>query len=356
MSELMNYGDEVCKINFTTLRILTAILTIICGSALFFSIIMPPYSEFIYPYALLFSTLIIFSSLIGRVKNKNLAVVLCLYAIMSMFFLFTIYLSVFVSPEFRATTLLGLIAITPFVVLDKGWRVNLFLLVFVAVHSMLSFMYKGGGLSFGDFVDSAIISVIAMSIGASSRNIRMGNLELRHQALNWAYVDFLTGLYNRRKMYEFIIESENGGPQIKGVILFDIDLFKGFNDSYGHQSGDDCLRRLGAQLKKFGEKHSIEIFRFGGEEFLCFDYERNYEELCGLAEALRNDVLSMNIPYPDSFLGRVSVSAGFAVQRRVHPISIESMICIADHALYQAKSNGRNCCVGISCEASKVRL
>lgn len=345
--DILNYRDEICLTNFINLKRFAFMFFIACGAMFVMSTFIPVYNELTPAYALSFIVVSLFLLLIQNIENKGFSVAFYLYVMFLFLFAYTIYLSIVVSPEHMAATFLGLIAIVPLVILDKSWRVNLFVIVFVVIHTILAFMYKKGSIPFDDLGNSVILAVIGISMGASSRKMKLGNFELRRQALMLAYIDFLMGIYNRRKMYEYIIESEKGIHKIKGILLFDIDYFKGFNDNYGHQAGDDCLKTLGICLNKFGDEHKVLFFRYGGEEMIGFDYFRSYSELSELSESLRKEVLALNVPYPDSEIGRVSVSVGFATQSEEDPVSIENLISLADQAVYRAKSNGRNCCIGV---------
>src|SRR5687768_1319024 len=125
--------------------------------------------------------------------------------------------------------------------------------------------------------------------------------------------DPLTGLANRRALDEDLENLRHRNEQF-AVILVDIDAFKQFNDCYGHQVGDDCLRRVAAMLRA--------SLRF-------------------TAERMRNAVLSLRIPHAASALDHV-VTISVGVSASIGPASPTEMITEADRALYKAKANGRN--------------
>lgn len=83
--------------------------------------------------------------------------------------------------------------------------------------------------------------------------------------------DELTNLYNRRKMNAFIeqeLRHDRKGIQSVGILMLDVDYFKKYNDSYGHQQGDAALQAIGAVLGETAEKHGVFVARYGGEEFI----------------------------------------------------------------------------------------
>lgn len=154
-------------------------------------------------------------------------------------------------------------------------------------------------------------------------------------------MDFLTGLFNRRKMFELLEQqrSSKSGPTVLGIIMLDIDHFKEYNDRFGHVAGDECLRRMGAGLQEYGRSRGMEFFRYGGEEFLAFCHGT---DVGAKAEELRRLVWDMAIPYPGTQQDRVTVSLGFACIDQAGGLVNEQLIMMADKALYKAKESGRN--------------
>lgn len=152
--------------------------------------------------------------------------------------------------------------------------------------------------------------------------------------------DHLTGLANRRGLDKDLEELRQRNEQF-AVILVDIDAFKQFNDCYGHQVGDDCLRRVAAMLRASLRFTADRIARIGGEEFAIVLPHTTLEDARITAERMRKAVYGLQIPHaespPDNVVTisvGVSVSAGAA--------SPADTIEQADKALYLAKANGRN--------------
>jgi diguanylate cyclase (GGDEF)-like protein len=125
-----------------------------------------------------------------------------------------------------------------------------------------------------------------------------------------------------------------------GLIMLDIDHFKGFNDNYGHAAGDLILTRLTALLQSLVRSEDI-VCRLGGEEFLMILPETNLEVARQRAELIRETVLDLRIEYGSRMLGAISVSVGVAVYPE-HGSTGAEMLRKVDQALYLAKSNGRN--------------
>ncbi len=153
--------------------------------------------------------------------------------------------------------------------------------------------------------------------------------------------DFLTKLYNKRALDEFISIKEGEYKRNNrnlSIVMFDIDLFKKVNDNYGHDAGDAVLSAFAKILKK--ESRTIDIVgRFGGEEFLALLSETDLQGGIVFAEKVRKHVEKARFVYKGKRI-RVTVSAG--VSQRSDHISFEAAMNSADEYLYKAKKEGRN--------------
>ncbi len=120
--------------------------------------------------------------------------------------------------------------------------------------------------------------------------------------------------------------------------MFDVDYFKKFNDTYGHDAGDYILRNL-ASVVKSNIRHMDMLIRYGGEEFLILAPESTNEEAFAIAERIRQEIEKTDFFYEEKNL-RITISLGVASYR--HALSPEEFIKLADSALYLAKKGGRN--------------
>lgn len=161
-----------------------------------------------------------------------------------------------------------------------------------------------------------------------------------------AHVDSLTGLFNRRYLSE-IADLANtthvqGGLKAS-VVLIDIDHFKSYNDSSGHLSGDECLKRIGGSIREAVAPYDGIAVRFGGEEFLVLLKDRAAVHAIRAARAIERAVRNERIPFP--FFGPdaiVTCSIGVAMAD-VATRNVNDLVRGADQALYEAKRSGRNC-------------
>lgn len=128
-----------------------------------------------------------------------------------------------------------------------------------------------------------------------------------------------------------------------GLILMDIDFFKGYNDRLGHPAGDDCLRRVAGELAAGLLRPDDFLGRYGGEEFAVILPRTDLEGATVVAERLRSNVESLGIPHPASpAAGCVTISQGLACAVPSRESTPASLIAWADEALYDAKRSGRN--------------
>ena len=164
---------------------------------------------------------------------------------------------------------------------------------------------------------------------------------------NLAQVDGLTGIANRRHFDALLDEEFRRARREErplGLVLVDIDNFKGFNDRYGHLGGDDCLRRVSRCIGEAMRRPGDHVARYGGEELAILLPATDALGCVEVAEHVRGVVECLDIEHAGSQYGRVTISAGAAAAR---PHGAEcapsALIKAADVALYQAKGAGRNC-------------
>lgn len=167
--------------------------------------------------------------------------------------------------------------------------------------------------------------------------------EQRYREL--AKADALTGLANRRGFDERLEEeweraARRGKPL--ALLLIDVDLFKSYNDIYGHIGGDTCLRCIARVIADTLQRHSDIAARFGGEEFAVILPDTQMEAALIVAESVRLAVVAMNLPHSGNPEGVQTISVGVAVGTPEENTSVISLLTASDHALYRAKYLGRN--------------
>ena len=165
------------------------------------------------------------------------------------------------------------------------------------------------------------------------------------QLANIASTDSLTGVANRRSFNQRLTAEWRRAIRRSAslaLILIDIDFFKPFNDTYGHVAGDAALQQVATALASCFARSEDVFARYGGEEFVAILPDTNLAGALTIAERMRQAVADLGIAHGGSLLGRLTVSCGVASQTPARGTVPESLVQIADAALYQAKRSGRN--------------
>jgi diguanylate cyclase (GGDEF)-like protein len=167
---------------------------------------------------------------------------------------------------------------------------------------------------------------------------------------NFAFIDGLTGVRNRRYFDEHLTIEMARAQRSKlpiSLIMIDVDFFKRFNDCYGHQAGDDCLRRLASLFQSCFKRPADFVARYGGEEFVCLLPDTPFEGAFRLAGSIREAAQECQIPHAESSVGPwVTLSLGVATVISDRPATGGELLKLADGNLYQAKNQGRNQVIG----------
>lgn len=173
-------------------------------------------------------------------------------------------------------------------------------------------------------------------------------LELRNEELQrLSMTDGLTGIPNRRYFDDMLQREWRRGMREHfplSLIMIDVDYFKRFNDTYGHQAGDECLQRIGQVVQGVARRPGDVAARFGGEEFVLLLPNTTMEGACVVANNLKQLVTQLNIRHATSDVAtHVTLSLGVSCAREPSvPSGALELIEHADKALYEAKRSGRN--------------
>jgi diguanylate cyclase (GGDEF)-like protein/PAS domain S-box-containing protein len=164
--------------------------------------------------------------------------------------------------------------------------------------------------------------------------------QLNRRLTQLAATDGLTGLTNRRAFDGFLLRQFECCDEIS-VLLLDIDSFKSYNDTYGHQAGDRCLQAVAKVIGDATSNTSGLSARYGGEEFAVVLPDTSEDDALKVAEAIRLNVRSLGIPNSVSSRGYITISVGVAARTEA-TLDESALVGQADTALYEAKRLGRN--------------
>ena len=175
----------------------------------------------------------------------------------------------------------------------------------------------------------------------SQKNLADANIELQKLAA----LDSLTGIANRRRFDEVLaIEWQRGQREKRplSLLMCDVDFFKVYNDSFGHQAGDLCLKKTAAILTEHLKRPADLAARYGGEEFAIILPDTDLDGALVIANACRSHLAALAIDNPDATGGIVTMSVGVASAVPSKAGSAAALLKRADTALYAAKDSGRN--------------
>ena len=224
-------------------------------------------------------------------------------------------------------------------------------IIFVTAHFDEEQEVKGFEVGGVDFIHKPINSIIT--------RVRVQNqFLLKRQSdllRSFALIDSLTGLANRRQFELCLPESWRHCVRYSkplSLMMLDVDFFKHYNDTYGHQKGDDCLRFVAEAITSVIHRPFDVVARYGGEEFICILPDTALDGGLSIAEKMINAVEALSIEHKGSSISSsVTISAGVASIFPSQDLTWQSVIEDADKQLYQAKENGRNRVCGISLES-----
>jgi diguanylate cyclase (GGDEF)-like protein len=172
--------------------------------------------------------------------------------------------------------------------------------------------------------------------------LSLGNIKLREALRNQSISDPLTSLFNRRYMEETLERELRRAERKKhplGYVMMDLDHFKRFNDNFGHEAGDLLLKEFSIFVQSRIRTEDI-FCRYGGEEFVLIFPETSLEDTAQRADQIRESMRHLHIIHQGRSLGAVTVSAGVSAYPE-HGLT-QSLMQVADAALYKAKAQGRN--------------
>lgn len=186
------------------------------------------------------------------------------------------------------------------------------------------------------------IAQMRYSLVVLTRRLDEANRELTRLSS----VDGLTGISNRRQFDECLARewarSLRSGASLS-FLMCDVDYFKQYNDLYGHQAGDECLKAVAGVLQARVRRPADLVARYGGEEFAIVLPDTDKDGAVSVAETVREGIAELGMPHEGAKIGMLSISIGVAsVIPRRDGTAGDMLLAAADAALYVAKQKGRN--------------
>lgn len=242
-----------------------------------------------------------------------------------------IALAVVVTPDLIGYSIMLMLAVFPFFIYDRPWRLSLYSVLIALTFTVVSFIRQPRQIALHEVEHT----LLALLIGWTGQ---MFILNSRISSVEQGEYDPLTGIYNRRgaeSQIESLLLAKTPGV----LLMIDVDYFKSVNDSFGHEIGDRTLVEVARTLQRFFAANDI-VMRFGGDEFIVFikgEKERRrlaarLTDLCDQIDALDD--------FPDG--NSVSISIGAAMYAGKGVVDYEYLRRQADGLLYQVKQSGRD--------------
>ncbi|MFZ5645329.1 MAG: diguanylate cyclase [Bacillota bacterium] len=261
--------------------------------------------------------------------------------------------------SFASSYIMAVLVSATLIYLDWRKSIIVYSLSWIIMSIMIWSLQPDWVVAFSSFLNGTFATVLAFVI---SRMIYLSRVSefLNQQIINQqkeelsvsndnlkrlTYMDALTGIPNRRYFNEFLTREWRRAVREKKsicLIMIDVDKFKMFNDSFGHQAGDRAMVQIATSLSDTIKRPGDLVARYGGEEFTAILPDTELSGARQLAERMLKSVEKLNISHPFSPTGRITISLGLVNMRPGEKELPEDLIGSADKALYQAKEAGGN--------------
>ena len=293
---------------------------------------------------------IFFFYLLYRVSYPNFKNIKLINAL-TYIFLFLVYVGCFIFSatitDRPAITIIVAIWTLPFVILIQPKISYAFTVLFTFAYAVLSYFTKSPDYYRIDIINCISAALISIALNDYYSKFRKGEFVLRDKYKKLSGLDELTGLQNRRQFnisYEKGFFSSINEKKTISLFLIDVDDFKNFNDYYGHLSGDECLKKIGACFIRLTEMRPyLNFYRYGGEEFIGIAYDLEQDEAHKIAAEIVESVKSLKIRHISSTVSDIiTVSVGAVLQYPSIMSNSTDLINLADKALYKVKGSGKN--------------
>jgi diguanylate cyclase (GGDEF)-like protein len=222
--------------------------------------------------------------------------------------------------------------------------------VYFFVILSLLFTWIGSSLNIIAYIRFFSVAVLSVFIAFISEYLIVKTLNkldrIQKMLENTTRIDALTGLYNRRHFDNFFSQEINTAKRNNNFLafaMFDIDFFKNYNDTYGHQGGDQILIRIAELLRGKLHRSSDAVFRIGGEEFCLVFQVKEQQSAVNMIEKIQISIEEMKIKHINNEVSKyLTLSAGLLLLRPEDEINDKQAYKMCDDLLYKAKNAGRN--------------
>lgn len=280
-----------------------------------------------------------------------------LYIVIALIYIFGIYIGCFNITNLASVMFPVFLICLPLVFIMPMFEINLFNVFFITIFLYFSRKFKADTIVLIDQANIFACLIISAVTSYTVNCARIKEISATLKLESACDTDELTNLHNRRSFNKFIVTifDKTSADQLT-LMMIDVDNFKDYNDSYGHLCGDNCLVSVGNVFKEIENKYGCYIARYGGEEFVLVDYTHPLPEAVSIAKELIQIISDTNIEHIKSNYRKITISIGVSTKLNPSVTNYIDLINLADDALYQAKSNGKNTLMVATHSASCLRM
>lgn len=270
-----------------------------------------------------------------HIKHSTATFYLCLTPLMIM----GIIIGTFGDSTEPSITIMVFICVLPMFILDKPWRIVLFILCTSVIYTICCYEAKANELFIADMIDLVLFTILGIGVNCLILRDRIDNVEHAREMRVISETDVLTKLYNRRAGEERVMQLIDHGKN--GMfMLIDLDEFKKINDNYGHTIGDKVLINIALCLRQSFRDDDV-IMRFGGDEFAIFTPNVvSNEDIKVFIDLMMNKISDLTILDIPNYNFTISVGCTFVDSK--DKITFDTIYFESDTALYTAKGKGKN--------------
>ncbi|MEA5001991.1 MAG: GGDEF domain-containing protein [Christensenella sp.] len=335
---LDQYKDEVQTRNYQNLKSFSLIGIIMMCFAVLFGQLMRRTITFNTEFLVILAYFVLMYVVLRCTKNHNRHSTVLFYLWMLPLMVMGILMGTFLDPTQPSITIMVFICVLPLFILDKPWRIVLFIVFVAAAYTVCCFIAKTEEMFIADMIDLVLFT--ALGIGVNCLILRDGiyNVEYAARMKIVSERDSLTKIFNRgsgETKIKALIDRGIGGM----FCILDVDDFKSINDQYGHSAGDLVLQIVAGGLQKLFKGENV-VMRMGGDEFAAYiigvtDVDSGRD----LMNRLLQSIGMVSFPKIPDF--HIAVSLGGTFFNPAIKKDFETLYHESDNALYQAKRNGK---------------
>ncbi len=344
---IIDSKEEINAKNIQIIKAITLGCTLILGSSFISTFFMSFIDDAGFDglkWAYLFLVICSFLAFLYITFFKVKHVTALIYLVNSLAFLYSCIVSSLVTYDKVSVTFIVVLFLITTSYIEEGWRINIFATVSTLLYIYIISFYKTPQAFNAEIVNSTTVLALSFIIGTIVRDARLESFIAKRSLQKQVYKDHLTNINNRRKFFEDLgsalaVDEVNG---IKAFSILDIDNFKLYNDTYGHQVGDICLKKIGKVFSEIENDKNVSFYRYGGEEFVISYFGKTKDEIKDILTYTVKKIKDLGIEHKSSKYGIVTVSIGTTFIEEVEKGKFEELLTKSDIALYLAKENGRN--------------